>query len=144
MAEPEGRSPTQVGGRQQGKAPQRSSRCEPEVEARRAESRGSAARRKSEGRQEGKAGERSSRLEQRDLHKETPEAARSLAFSSARSPESALPAQRAADLRGRPPNAPFARAAVRLGRLRDLPPAAPSRAAIHFREPRTPSRIPGT
>ena len=49
-----------------------------------------------------------------------------------------------ASFRGRPPSDPLARAAATLALVRALPPSAPSRAAIHFREPRKPSRIAGT
>src|SRR5262245_55455023 len=44
---------------------------------------------------------------------------------------------------GRPPSAPFSRAAAALAALRTLPPCAPSRAAIHAREPNAPSSNAG-
>jgi len=44
---------------------------------------------------------------------------------------------------GRPPRRPFFFAAARLAALHDLPPSAPRRAAIQFREPRKPISKPG-
>src|ERR1043166_5029176 len=46
--------------------------------------------------------------------------------------------------RGRPPSLPLARAALALALLRALPPRARSRAAIHRREPNTPSSNAGS
>ena len=45
---------------------------------------------------------------------------------------------------GRPPFAPFARAAAALAGVEVRPPWAPSCAAIHFRDPNTPASSPGT
>lgn len=55
-----------------------------------------------------------------------------------------LPNQPAAERPGLPPSFPFAREARFLALLVLLPPAAPSLAAIHFREPIDPSRSAGT
>ncbi len=46
-------------------------------------------------------------------------------------------------LRGLPPSFPLVRAAVLLALLRDLPPSAPRRDAIHLRDPNTPSSSAG-
>src|SRR5271156_2654566 len=45
--------------------------------------------------------------------------------------------------RGRPPRAPFRREAARFGRLLERPPSWPSLAAIHFLEPKKPSKSAG-
>ena len=44
---------------------------------------------------------------------------------------------------GLPPNLPLDLEAARFALLLDFPPARPSRAAIHFFDPRNPSRSPG-
>lgn len=54
------------------------------------------------------------------------------------------PPYRAAACFGLPPSLPLALAAARLALLRDWPPVCPSLEAIHFFEPRKPSKSPGT